>query len=96
MARGGGLGEADAVRDPQRLVDLRRGLHRDGAGFAAEAVEPHTTKSGFLFFDVLSVKQPVQGSHIYLTGLRDAGGNELMYFEIPVSPSNAAAPNGMQ
>lgn len=66
------------------------------ANFAAEAVEPHTTKSGFLFFDVLSVKQPVQGSHIYLTGLRDAGGNELMYFEIPVIPSNAAAPNGTQ
>ncbi len=60
------------------------------ANFAAEAVEPHTTKSGFLFFDVSDVKQPVQGAHIYLTGVRDAGGSELMYFEIPVTPSNTA------
>lgn len=61
------------------------------ANFAAEAVEPHTTKSGFLFFDVSDVKQAVQGSHIYLTGIRDASGNELMYFDIPVIPSNAAS-----
>ena len=58
------------------------------AKFAAEAVEPHTTKSGFLFFDIAGVKQPLDGSHIYLTRVRDAGGAELMYFEIPVVPSN--------
>lgn len=61
------------------------------ANFAAEAVEPHTTKSGFLFFDVFNVKQPVQGSHVYLTGVRDASGSELMYFDIPMTPSNAAS-----
>jgi len=60
------------------------------AHFAAEAVEPHTTKSGFLFFDIDGVKQPVAGAHIYLTGINDAGGNELLYFDIPVIPSNAA------
>jgi len=60
------------------------------ANFMAAAVEPHTTKSGFLFFDVSDVKQPLQGAHIYLTGVRDTSGNELMYFEIPVVPSNAA------
>jgi len=60
------------------------------ANFMAAAVEPHTTKSGFLFFDVTDVKQPLQGAHIYLTGVRDAGGSELMYFEIPATPPNAA------
>jgi hypothetical protein len=60
------------------------------AHFAAEAVEPHSTKSGFLFFDVQGVKQPVAGAHIYLTGIDDASGNELLYFDIPVIPSNAA------
>jgi hypothetical protein len=60
------------------------------ARFAAEAVEPHTTKSGFLFFDIAGVREPVAGSHIYLTGLRDAGGADLMYFEIPTIASNAA------
>ncbi len=61
------------------------------ARFAAEAIEPHTTKSGFLFFDIEDVKQPVAGAHLYLTGVRDASGNELMYFEIPVIPANAAS-----
>ncbi len=60
------------------------------ANFAAQAVEPHTTKSGFLFFDVSDVKQPVEGAHIYLTGVRNAGGSELMYFEISVTPPNTA------
>jgi hypothetical protein len=64
------------------------------AHFAAEAVEPHTTRSGFLFFDIEDVNQPVAGAHIYLTGVRDNSGNELMYFEIPVIASNAAGPGG--
>ena len=66
------------------------------ASFAAQAVEPHTTKAGFLFFDVMDVKQWQLGSHIYLTGIRDAGGNELMYFDIAVIQSNAAAASGAQ
>jgi hypothetical protein len=60
------------------------------ANFAAAAVEPHTTKSGFLFFDTRGVKQPTDGAHVYLTGVRDANGSELMYFEIPLIPANAA------
>jgi len=60
--------------------------------FIAEAVEPHTTKSGFLFFDIQNIKSPVVGAHIYLTGIRDGTGNELMYFEIPMIASNAANP----
>jgi len=60
------------------------------ARFAAEAVEPHTTRSGFLFFDVQGVTQPTAGAHVYLTGVRDAGGSELLYFDIAVTPSNAA------
>ncbi len=66
------------------------------ANFTAEAVEPHTTKAGFIFFDVMDVKQWALGSHIYLTGIRDASGNELMYFDIPVIQSNAAAATGAQ
>lgn len=58
--------------------------------FTAQAVEPHTTKSGFLFFDVQGIKQPIDGSHLYLTQVLDGSGNELMYFEVPLIPSNAA------
>lgn len=62
------------------------------AKFTAAAVEPHSTQSGFLFFDVQGASQPVDGAHIYLTGVRNSNGNELMYFEIALTPSNAAAP----
>lgn len=66
------------------------------ANFAAQAVEPHTTRAGFIFFDVMDVKQWALGSHIYLTGITDASGSELMYFDIPVIQSNAAAAGGVQ
>ncbi len=55
------------------------------AQFSARAVEPHSMASGFLFFDVSDVASPpLAGASFYLTGVRDAAGNELMYFEIPM------------
>lgn len=44
----------------------------------------------------MDVKQWALGSHIYLTGITDASGSELMYFDIPVIQSNAAAASGVQ
>lgn len=64
------------------------------AHFAAEAIEPHSTRSGFLFFDVFNVKEPVAGSNLYLTGMHDNSGTELMYFEVPLISTNAAHPGG--
>jgi hypothetical protein len=52
--------------------------------FAAKAVEPHGTQAGFMFFDVSGISNPLAGAHFYLTGVRDAKGNELMYFEVPL------------
>lgn len=52
--------------------------------FVAKAVEPHGTQSGFMFFDVSDISNPLAGAHFYLTGVRDARGNELMYFEVPL------------
>jgi hypothetical protein len=55
------------------------------AQFGARAVEPHSTAAGFLFFDVSDVASPaLAGANFYMTGVRDAGGTELMYFEIPM------------
>lgn len=54
------------------------------AQFAARAVEPHATQSGFMFFDVSGISTPLAGAHFYLTGARDAKGNDLMYFEVPL------------
>ena len=56
----------------------------DAAQFAAKAVEPHTTQSGFLFFDVGGINSPLRGANIDITGLSDGKGNELMFFEIPM------------
>jgi len=52
------------------------------AQFRAKAVEPLTTRAGFLFFDVSDVAAPLPGARLYLTGVRDSSGHELMYFEV--------------
>jgi hypothetical protein len=61
---------------PEELQEIQ------SSQFAARAVEPHTTQSGFLFFDVGGVNSPLAGANIDITGVADANGNEFMYFEI--------------
>ena len=56
----------------------------ENSRFVAQAVEPHSTQAGFLFFDVEGISNPMAGAHLYVTGIRDAQGQELMYFEIPL------------
>jgi len=56
----------------------------EASQFAAKAVEPHTTQSGFMFLDIGGIDSPLRGSNIDVTGVADARGNELMYFEIPL------------
>jgi hypothetical protein len=52
--------------------------------FNARAVEPHSSQAGFMFFDVTGISEPASGARLFLTGVRDAKGNELLYFEIPL------------
>jgi hypothetical protein len=54
----------------------------ESSQFAAKAVEPHSTQSGFLFFDIEDISAPLEGAHLYVTGVNDAKGTELMYFEL--------------
>jgi hypothetical protein len=54
----------------------------ESSRFVARAVEPHSTQSGFLFFDVEDIPTPLAGASIFVTGVNDAKGTELMYFEI--------------
>jgi hypothetical protein len=54
------------------------------AKFMAKAVEPHANQGGFLFFDVQDIPHPLAGAHIYIYGLRDGKGQELMFFDIPM------------
>jgi len=56
----------------------------ESSQFAAKAVEPHSTQSGFLFFDVGGITSPLPGATIDITGVTDSKGTELLYFEIAV------------
>ena len=52
--------------------------------FAARAVEPHSTQAGFFFFDVEGLDSPLAGAHLYISGIRDSRGQELIFFDIPL------------
>jgi hypothetical protein len=51
--------------------------------YHALTVEPHTTRAGFLFYDVSGLDHPLEGAKLHLHKLRDADGKELFFFEIP-------------
>jgi hypothetical protein len=51
--------------------------------YSAVAVEAHTTRAGFLFYDVEGLANPLEGARLNLRTLRNAEGKELFYFEIP-------------
>ncbi len=75
---------------PLPKKEVKGGVNRktwdemEQARFAAKAVEPHSTVSGFLFFDISGISNPLAGANFYLMGARDNKGTELMYFEIPL------------
>jgi hypothetical protein len=71
-------------KDVKGAVSNKQRDEIESARFAARAIEPHTTQSGFLFFDVEDIDAPLAGAQIYESGVDDAKGNELMYFEIPM------------
>ena len=56
------------------------------AMFANVPVTPHSTNSGFLFFDVAGLNDPEDGAHLYIYGIK-SGSKELFYFDIPLPQS---------
>jgi len=57
--------------------------------FSTVPVTPHSTNSGFLFFDTLGVRDPEDEAHLFISGIR-AGSKELFYFDIPLQATQAA------
>lgn len=55
----------------------------ESAAFVTFPITPHSTYSGFLFFDVQGIDNPEGGAHVYISGIR-AGAKELFYFDIPL------------
>ena len=64
----------------------------DQALFKARAVEPHGTQAGFMYFDVSGLENPLAGATLYITGVRDNDGNELMYFEVAMEKYLSSVP----
>ena len=65
----------------------------ESSQFAARAVEPHTTQSGFFYFDIAGLNSPLRGATIDISGVVDTRGNELMFFEIPMEKYLGAPKN---
>jgi len=61
------------------------------AMFASVPVTPHSTNSGFLFFDVAGITDPEDGAHLYIYGIK-SGTQELFYFDVPLPPQNQQPP----
>lgn len=51
--------------------------------YQALAVEPHTTRAGFLFYVLPGLNNPLKGSELYLYELRNADGQQLFPFQVP-------------
>jgi hypothetical protein len=89
------------TRRPQRLPIPPRKPHTaiskdtleevESAMFVSVPVTPHSTNSGFLFFDVQDVDDPKTGAHLYVSGIK-AGAQQLFYFDIPLYEAQAPAP----
>lgn len=71
-------------RKPKVGVSKNARAEIEAAQFRARAVEPHSSQAGFLFFDVSDIRTPLAGGKLYVTGVRDGSGQELMYFEVPL------------
>ncbi len=63
--------------------------------YAAIAVEPHTTRAGFLFYNLQNLHDPLVGGRLELRKLHASNGHELFAFEIPFDKYLAtSAPDG--
>jgi hypothetical protein len=71
-------------RKVKRSVKKEEQQEIQDSRFAAKAVEAHGTQAGFLFFDVEGIDDPLAGAHLYVSGLRNSQGQELIFFDIPL------------
>jgi len=51
--------------------------------FQALVVEPHTTRAGFLFYDISGLDRPLKSALLHLHAIKNSDGKDLFYFDIP-------------
>lgn len=78
-----------APKGPNKKIDQDMADY----GFNAFAVQPHTTESGFLFYDVNGLDKPVlRAAQIYVKMIHGADGKDLFPFTIDLDKqANATA-----
>ena len=76
-------GPIPAIKLKPKASDKEIEQDFDTFEYQALVVEPHTTRAGFLFYDVSDLDHPLRGAKLHLHELRNSEGNELFYFEIP-------------
>jgi hypothetical protein len=79
-------------RKPPTAINRDSRDEVDSAMFVTVPVMPHSTNSGFLFFDVAGIENPEAGAHLYLSGIK-AGTQELFYFDIPLEKADSNQPS---
>ncbi len=79
----------------QKVKSKTKEIDADFASFeySALAVEPHTTRAGFLFYDMREIENPLKGAKLYLRMLRSSDGKDLFFFEIPFDKYLATQPH---
>jgi hypothetical protein len=55
----------------------------DAANLGTYPVMPHSSRNGFVFFDVAGISDPQTGAHVQISGIK-SGSQELFYFDIPL------------
>lgn len=79
---------------PQKKAINKKAVDEvESSQFEARAVEPHASQSGFLFFDIGGISEPLSGASMEITGVSDAKGKELLFFEIPMDKYLSAPAN---
>jgi hypothetical protein len=81
-------------KKPNVGVDKTKRTEIGTAMFSARAVAPHESQAGFMFFDITNLSQPLAGARLFVTGLSNNDGQELMYFEIPMEKYLSYTPPG--
>ncbi len=86
------------VKDPNKRMEMPGPLRGIGApkskdskvdadfklaDFASLTVDPHSTQSGYLFFDVSGLESPLAGAKLLVRGIEMKDGTQLFYFEAP-------------
>ncbi|MDA1312490.1 MAG: hypothetical protein O2968_04055 [Acidobacteria bacterium] len=76
-----GLGRPKLKKGPLAKPEIT------GREFKAPVITPHSSASGFFYYDTGTHSDPVPGASIYISGIRNLNtGKELFYFEIPLTP----------